>query len=485
MLRQFGVRTAGSGVPASGITTEQQPSEPRAGSDGVPQGESSQQPASPQAAATVQQRAPWPELALSRREDGDATVVRPGAGKDAPLTVNAASNGKDAGPTKRAQAVSGQQMQAVAVGPLQQMQPAPSSTLSPEGIDLAMPAAASLTATASQGSKFAITADTVTKPSERRPSVSVERPNALGMANALEMGIADVSSDRTGGADAMAATTPATATLTMSPPNTAAAPTPDTAADTASTVPAIDRGTRSAFDPTDFAAPLAVSDPSSGGGSTIPSADADKLAGWTAARDSNPAAAGAVTAHPEQAAALLASAGSAPVVAPTPTESAAQVSGPTTSPTQQISAALVSVGRTADGGQHITLRLQPPELGQVEIRIDRPTDAPARVDIAVQRPETMTLLLRDQPELQRALDQAGVPADGRSITIHIAVTDAATSAASAAGSTGSAGLGQQANDSGTNRQSTQGRPGGAPDQAPDDRPAPLVRWLRAGLDITA
>ena len=66
------------------------------------------------------------------------------------------------------------------------------------------------------------------------------------------------------------------------------------------------------------------------------------------------------------------------------------------------------------------MRLDPPELGRVQVRIDRPTDAPARVEITVEKAETLTLLLRDQPQLQRALDQAGVPAEGRSVTFHIA-----------------------------------------------------------------
>jgi flagellar hook-length control protein FliK len=75
---------------------------------------------------------------------------------------------------------------------------------------------------------------------------------------------------------------------------------------------------------------------------------------------------------------------------------------------------------TSDGVQRITVRLDPPELGRVQVRIDRPTDAPARVEITVEKAETLTLLLRDQTQLQRALDQAGVPTEGRSVTFHIA-----------------------------------------------------------------
>ena len=74
----------------------------------------------------------------------------------------------------------------------------------------------------------------------------------------------------------------------------------------------------------------------------------------------------------------------------------------------------------SDGTQRVTMRLDPPELGRVQVRIDRPTDAPARVEITVEKAETLTLLLRDQTQLQRALDQAGVPAEGRSVTFHVA-----------------------------------------------------------------
>ena len=80
----------------------------------------------------------------------------------------------------------------------------------------------------------------------------------------------------------------------------------------------------------------------------------------------------------------------------------------------------MSLGHTPDGATQLTVRLDPPELGHVEVRIDRLSDAGARVEITVEKAETLTLLLRDQQQLQHALDQAGVPADGRSVTFHIA-----------------------------------------------------------------
>ena len=130
----------------------------------------------------------------------------------------------------------------------------------------------------------------------------------------------------------------------------------------------------------------------------------------------------------------------------------------------------------------MTLQLDPPDLGQVQIRIDRPQDAPAQVDITVQRPETLTLLQGDQPQLQRALDQAGIPAEGRNLNLHLAPPEpgGATFGASAGADPGQGG----GNGAGTSS-GGQGRPADASESDQDDTPASLPRWLRAGLDITA
>lgn len=59
----------------------------------------------------------------------------------------------------------------------------------------------------------------------------------------------------------------------------------------------------------------------------------------------------------------------------------------------------------------LRIALEPPELGRVEVRIARGAEGDA-VRILVERPETLALLQRDQRELARALDQAGVPPGG-------------------------------------------------------------------------
>jgi flagellar hook-length control protein FliK len=163
---------------------------------------------------------------------------------------------------------------------------------------------------------------------------------------------------------------------------------------------------------------------------------------------------------------------------------------PVAPPVAQIAPALVQIGHAPDGAQRLTLRLDPPELGHVQVRIERPPEAPARVEITVEKPETLQLLLRDQPQLQRALDQAGVPAEGRSVTFHIASPEPAprseppTAPAPSVASGGLSGDGSH----GTARQ------GGHPQRQATDTPhtvdteftpTALQGWMRGGLDITA
>jgi flagellar hook-length control protein FliK len=154
-------------------------------------------------------------------------------------------------------------------------------------------------------------------------------------------------------------------------------------------------------------------------------------------------------------------------------------------PADQVVPALVEVLKTADGVQSVTVSLQPPELGQVQIRIDRSVDGATRVDITAERPETLQLLQRDQPRLEQVLNQAGLPADGRSVNFQVATPDQVSASASRPDSlaTGSGDAGR-------------GQSGGAWRQSQDHRQDPgtnsdasqrqtRTRWFRAGLDITA
>jgi hypothetical protein len=108
----------------------------------------------------------------------------------------------------------------------------------------------------------------------------------------------------------------------------------------------------------------------------------------------------------------------------------------TATPAAQITPALVTLARTADGSQQMTVRLHPAELGMVQIRIERAASGVTQIDITSDEPETLRALQRDQPALHRTLDDAGIPAAGRTVNFHT-VQPAAPSASS-----GSSGSGQ-------------------------------------------
>ena len=128
----------------------------------------------------------------------------------------------------------------------------------------------------------------------------------------------------------------------------------------------------------------------------------------------------------------------------------------------------------SSGPQHLTIRLTPPELGSLQVRIDQSAGAPPRIEIKVEHAQTLDLLLRDQPRLHQALDQAGIPADGRHITLALDDTGH-----------GSSGEGRrQASGSGWNDQSTSAGPGPEPEQSNGPVPAQAT-WRQGGLDITA
>lgn len=149
----------------------------------------------------------------------------------------------------------------------------------------------------------------------------------------------------------------------------------------------------------------------------------------------------------------------------------------------QVGPALASFAASAShpgAPQHLTIRLDPMDLGRVQVRIERSPDGSARVDLKVEKPDTLLLLLRDQPQLHRALDLAGVPSTERTLQFHLAPPDTASSGGMAAQSNADGGHGQH-------------RPGqphsgrfaahGAPSSG-EPIPGPAA-FRRAGVDIMA
>ncbi len=166
----------------------------------------------------------------------------------------------------------------------------------------------------------------------------------------------------------------------------------------------------------------------------------------------------------------------------TPHLPAAEPSAP--SPAGQVGPALasfvVSAAAQPNAAQHLTIQLDPGELGRVQVHIERRPDGPARVELVVERPDTLLMLLRDQPQLHRALDLAGVPAADRTLQFQLA-PPAANPGTAAPQFNADSGPGQQR--PGQPRQ--HGANNGNPAFSDDSTIPPAGAFRRAGVNIMA
>ena len=70
------------------------------------------------------------------------------------------------------------------------------------------------------------------------------------------------------------------------------------------------------------------------------------------------------------------------------------------------------VARAQDGLKRFDIRLDPPELGRIDVRLDVDHGGKVTSRLIVERAETLDLLRRDAPQLERALQQAGLNTEG-------------------------------------------------------------------------
>ena len=153
----------------------------------------------------------------------------------------------------------------------------------------------------------------------------------------------------------------------------------------------------------------------------------------------HPASASAVDDQPPVSAALAVGSAAgiaaavlaAPATASVPVPSSPATPGeparhpmPTPAPDQLRSAFAAASASASAGPAHLVVRLDPAELGRVQVGITRQPDGPARIELLAERPDTLQLLMRDQPALHRALDQAGVPAEGRLLHFQLGTPEA-------------------------------------------------------------
>ena len=227
----------------------------------------------------------------------------------------------------------------------------------------------------------------------------------------------------------------------------------------------LDPGGKSAR-PVDAAAPLIQ---------VAPVADAHVSGPGETASAGSPAIQSLDAAHAASAASTLQPASeSRPSQDQTPAAPARPAAATAPASQLQQAAAVATVVAHSSGPQHITIHLTPPELGSLQVRIDQSAGAPPRIEIKVEHAQTLDLLLHDQPRLHQALDQAGIPADGRHVTLSLDDT----------GQNSSGGGQRRASGSDWNDQNSSSDPGPESEQSKGTLPAQIT-WRQGSLDITA
>jgi flagellar hook-length control protein FliK len=137
-----------------------------------------------------------------------------------------------------------------------------------------------------------------------------------------------------------------------------------------------------------------------------PATQAGALAASTDTAGSSGAPAGSATAKTNSDG--VANFGISPANAATPTQVTA-TSGtvaPTAVPVAGLAVAIAA--RAKAGSNQFDIRLDPPELGRIDVRLDVAGNGQVTSHVTVDRADTLQLLQSHQPQLERALEQAGL-----------------------------------------------------------------------------
>ncbi|MGA2895509.1 MAG: flagellar hook-length control protein FliK [Xanthobacteraceae bacterium] len=105
----------------------------------------------------------------------------------------------------------------------------------------------------------------------------------------------------------------------------------------------------------------------------------------------------------------LSALGLAPTSAAATAQTAAATPGASLTAAIPIAGLPVTIAAHAQGGSsQFDIRLDPPELGRIDVRLGFDSNGQLTSHVTVDRPETLTLLQSQQPHLEQALQQAGL-----------------------------------------------------------------------------
>jgi len=124
------------------------------------------------------------------------------------------------------------------------------------------------------------------------------------------------------------------------------------------------------------------------------------------------------------------------------------------------------------GARRFDIRLDPPELGRIEVRLDVSRDGQVTTHLVVERSETLDLLQRDARQLERALQNAGLNTSEDGMKFSLKDQGLAQG-----------GRDESPFDSGNDKAGNDRASGENPDLAESDMPPPRRYTATAGLDI--
>ena len=91
------------------------------------------------------------------------------------------------------------------------------------------------------------------------------------------------------------------------------------------------------------------------------------------------------------------------------TPTAAMTATQQTSAPVPVSGLAVEIAASVQSGKtHFEVRLDPADLGRIDVRIDVDRNGQVTSHLTVEKPETLSMLKQDAPQLQQALNDAGL-----------------------------------------------------------------------------
>ncbi len=134
----------------------------------------------------------------------------------------------------------------------------------------------------------------------------------------------------------------------------------------------------------------------------------------------DPAASSNAVAPQSSAEPALPAPPTAPAPNTAPPSAAAAVAPTAPSAPQSVAVPLAGVpiaiaAKALEGSNRFEIRIDPAELGRIDVRLDVDRDGKVTARMVVERPDTLDLLRRDAPNLERALQDAGLKTSGNGL----------------------------------------------------------------------